>query len=204
MDPDDRELLARWRRGDRQAGGQLIDRHFRSLRRFFRNKVTDPATADELLQRTFLGCVEGVVRFREESTFRTWLFAVAHNTLRDWFRERRRDGQIDFETVSVADLQAGPSSALAHHHEQKRLLEGLRAIPFESQVVLELYYWEQLPAKQIAIVMDMPVGTVRSRIRKAKTELQAQFRKLANTGFARETTVEQLDQWARRIREGWA
>ncbi len=204
MTPDDHELLTQWRDGDRQAGGELIDRHFRALRRFFHNKVTSVNDADDLLQRTFVGCVEGIVRFREDATFRTWLFAVAHNVLRDWFREKQRNTRIEFHTVSAADLAPGPSTALAHHHDQKLLLEALRAIPFESQVVLELYFWEQYPAKQIAVVMDLPIGTVRSRIRKAKQELQAQANHIANTRHACETTLEMLDDWARRIREGWS
>jgi len=70
-------------------------------------------------------------------------------------------------------------------------------------VVLELYYWEQLEAKAISVIMQMPVGTVRSRIRKAKLELQVQARKLAQTGVEAETTIEQMESWARRVREGW-
>ncbi|MGB1274598.1 MAG: RNA polymerase sigma factor [Nannocystaceae bacterium] len=200
----DSELLKRWRDGDRKSGSTLIDRHFRPLRRFFHNKVASESDADDLLQRTFIGCLEGVVRFREDASFRTWMFAVAHNVLRTWFREKRRDACVDFETVSVAELGAGPSTAFAQHREHKLLLEALRRIPFESQVVLELYYWEQLEAKDVSVIMQMPIGTVRSRIRKAKLELQRQARSLAQTGVEADTTIEAMEAWARRVREGWS
>ncbi len=200
---DDRALLQRWREGDREAGGALVDRHFRALRRFFRNKVSSEAEADDLLQRTFIGCVEGIVRFREDAGFRTWMFAVAHNVLRDWFREQRRFGSVAFESASLVDLGAGPSTALAHHRDQKRLLEALRRIPFDSQVVLELYFWEQLEAREIGVVMDMPVGTVRSRIRRAKAELKVAAQSLCGSGVEAETTIENIEEWAKRVREGW-
>jgi DNA-directed RNA polymerase specialized sigma24 family protein len=78
---EDLELLAAWRGGDRDAGGELFDRHFVSIRRFFRSKVGDDY--EELVQRTFTRCVEGQQRFRGEGKFRSYLFAIAANVLRE-------------------------------------------------------------------------------------------------------------------------
>ena len=202
MSASDHELLSAWRGGDRKAGSELFDRHFLSLRRFFRNKVSDESEADELLQRSFMGCVSGVERFREESSFRTWLFAVAHNVLREHLRERARR-PLDFGSVSLAELGPGPSTAFARQREQRLLLEALRALPLESQVLLELYYWEQLPAPELAQIFDVPVGTVRGRIRKAKQLLSVELARISREGEALETTEEQLDDWAKRVREAW-
>ena len=202
MPSGDHELLEAWRGGDRKAGSELFDRHFHALRRFFRNKVSNETEADELMQRTFMGCVQGVARFRGEASFRTWLFGVARNVLREWIRERVRS-PVDFGSQSLADLGAGPSTALAKQREQRALLEALRHIPLESQVVLELYFWEQLQAKELALILEMPVGTVRSRIRKAKDELRVALDALARRGEPLETTHQQLDDWARDVREAW-
>jgi DNA-directed RNA polymerase specialized sigma24 family protein len=84
----DQELLRAWRAGDREAGGTLFERHFAAIRRFFRNKVDHQV--EDLVQRTFTACVEARDRFRGDSSFRTYLFAIAHNVLRDHIRRRRR------------------------------------------------------------------------------------------------------------------
>lgn len=202
MPESDHQLLGAWRGGDRQAGSKLFDRHFRALRRFFRNKVRDESEADELVQRSFMACVSGVERFREEASFRTWLFAVAHNVLREHLRERAKR-PLDFGSESIAALEPGPSTNFARQREHRVLLEGLRALPLESQVMLELYYWEQLPARELGLVFDVPVGTVRGRIRKAKELLSVELARLAREGEVLETTEEQLDDWARRVREAW-
>src|SRR5262245_4038675 len=76
----DDELLAAWRAGDRRAGEQLFDRHFKALTRFFRNKVTEGM--DDLIQQTVLGLLEGKHEFRGEGSFRSFVFGVAYNVLR--------------------------------------------------------------------------------------------------------------------------
>ena len=95
MPPTDLELLEAWRGGDRQAGEALFERHFDAIARFFRNKVDHGI--DDLIQRTFLACVESKDQFRGEASFRTFLFAVAHNVLGKHYRSQRRHGdRIDF------------------------------------------------------------------------------------------------------------
>ena len=198
----DLELLEAWRAGDRTAGSELFDRHYRALRRFFRNKARDETDADELLQRTLVACVESVERFRGDASFRTWLFAVARNVLLESIRAKAR-APVDLGSQSLVDLGTGPSEALAREREQRLLLEALRRIPLESQVMLELYFWEGMQASELAQIFDMPVGTVRSRIRKAKDELRTAVDALAREPGRLETTQEQLEGWARRVREAW-
>lgn len=82
----DVDLLEAWRSGDTKAGGELFDRHFASIHRFFHNKVGDGL--EDLVQQTFLRCTEGVERFRSDSSFRTYLFGVAHNLLREHIRRK--------------------------------------------------------------------------------------------------------------------
>ncbi|PRQ06640.1 RNA polymerase sigma factor [Enhygromyxa salina] len=204
MDMADRDLLVAWRAGDRGAGGQIIDRHYKSLHRFFCNKVGSADEVEELVQRCFMGAVEGLVRFRADASVRTWLFAIARNILRQWIDEQVRKRSREAPAVSsVADLGAGASTLVGKRREQRLLLEALRHIPIESQLILELSYWERLTAKQIGEVLDCPEGTARSRVRKAKQELRGTLDGLARTAGELESTVNGLDDWAKQIRVAW-
>ena len=196
----ERDLLLAWRDGDRAAGSALIRGHAPLIQRFFVNKVTRPEDVEDLAQRTFVACVQGVERFRGDSNFRTWLYAVANNVLREFYRERRRGESLDFGTVTVADAASGPSSVLASSEEQRRLLAGLRRIPIDSQVLLELYYWEELSAPELAEIFEIPVGTVRGRISKAKQSLRAALDAMERTHERPPTTEAALDDWAREVR----
>ncbi len=195
----DADLLERWRGGDRKAGESLFDRHFDAVARFFRNKVDHGI--DDLIQRTFLACVESRDKFRGDSSFRTYVFAVAHNVLGKHFRSKRRHGdKIDFGVTSVHDIAPSPSMVVAKHREQRLLLEALRRIPLDNQVVLELYYWERLPAKDVAEVIGVPEGTARTRIRRAKQLLEQEMGKLAASPDHLQSTLVNLEDWAAGLR----
>ncbi|WP_434424660.1 RNA polymerase sigma factor [Nannocystis pusilla] len=137
----DYDLLSAWREGDRQAGSLLFDRHYDAIRRFFRNKVDE--AAEELVQQTFLACLEGRGRY-EGGSFRASLFVIANRILFKHYQERRLHRQLlNLESVSLIDLGRSPSSAVAARDEQRILVDALRRIPLASQVVLELLYWER-------------------------------------------------------------
>lgn len=196
----DADMLDAWRNGDRSAGEALFERHFDAVARFFRNKVDHGI--DDLIQRTFLACVETKDRFRGDSSFRTYVFAVAHNVLGKHYRsEKRHGGKIDFGVTSVFDLSPSPSVIVAKHREQQVLLQALRKIPLENQVVLELYYWEKLSAREVATVVGVPEGTARTRIRRAKQLLEIEMGKLMGNKELLETTMANLDGWAESLRE---
>lgn len=202
--PTDLELLDAWRKGDLAAGDALFNRHFAAIHRFYRNKVNDDGLED-LVQQTFMALVEGRERFRNDSTFRTYLFGVAHNLLRDHYRAQRKEPEaLDFGKTSAEDAGAGPSTVLGRRREERLLLEALRRIPVDSQTVLELYYWEEMSASQIAEVFKVPEGTVRGRVRRAKQLLRDQIAKLAKSPQELETTVGNLDRWAAGLREQMA
>ncbi len=175
MAVDDAELLEAWAGGDKAAGERLFERHFEAVARFFRNKLAADVAHEDLIQQTFLGCVEARDRFRGEASFRSFLFAIAHRQLAKHWRSRSRD-RLDFQTVSIFDLDASPSAALAQNQEQQRLLLALRRIPIDSQVALELHYWESMTAAEIGEVLGIPLGTAKTRLRRAKQLLEAELR----------------------------
>ncbi len=201
---DDSELLAGWRSGDLRAGEALFDRHIASIHRFFKNKLGDNDAIQDLVQRTFLACVEGRDRFRGDASFRSYLFGIAHNLLCDHFRARQRGRRpIDFEALSAVDLGVGPLTILGQRREHRLLLQALRRIPLRFQVVLELSYWEGMTSFEVARVLGFPAGTARSRLRRARELLGEELAALTSDAALRESTTANLDRWAEELRDGW-
>lgn len=193
----DRDLFDAWCEGDRKAGHALFSRHFASIRRFFANKVDDDV--EELVQRTFTACIEGRERFSRRSSFRTYLFGIARNKLREHFRSRHR-GATPLDDVSVVDMGAGVSTVITERREQRLLLEALRRIPLEHQMLLELYFWENLSASEIGEIFDAPENTVRSRIRRGKQLVGEQLASLTSSARELESTLGNLEGWAESLR----
>jgi RNA polymerase sigma-70 factor (ECF subfamily) len=196
----DKQLLHAWQGGDKQAGVQLFERHYDSIARFFANKVS--GNVDDLIQNTFLACVEGKERFREDSSFRTYLFGIARNLLYQNYRVKRRDGdRFDPATQSAADLGPGAGTMIAKKQEEHLLLQALRHIPLEHQELLELYYWESKRAQDISELLDVPEGTVRTRLRRAKQLLEKALEELADSPDQLERTNSGLEDWAMGLRD---
>jgi RNA polymerase sigma factor (sigma-70 family) len=193
----DADLFERWCGGDERSGSALFDRHFTAVARFFRNKVADEF--EDLVQQTFTACLESRDRFRRDSSFRTYLFAIANNILRNHYRSRRRD-RIDLDEVSVHDLAPGPSTIMGKAREQQLLVESLRRIPIELQVILELYYWEDMTAKAISEVVGDSEYTIRNRLRRGKELLRRQMEAIAGDAALLESTWGGLERWAAELK----
>jgi RNA polymerase sigma factor (sigma-70 family) len=201
MSSTDHELLERWRAGDRSAGDALFERHFTGLFRFFRSKIED-AAAEDLTQATFLACVAGRESFRAESSVRTYLFAIARKQLLMHFRKRTRaDKVLVLDSVSVAELGASPSEKLGASEEQRLLLSALRRIPIDFQIAIELYYWEGLAVAELAEVLEIPEGTVRSRLTRARERLATLMGEIAESPALAQATISGFERWARELRD---
>jgi len=196
----DESLLELWRGGDTRAGNELFQRHFEPVRRFFVNKVDHEA--EELVQKTFTACVAAQARFEGRSSFRTFLFAIAHNILREHFRARSRPGRENIDEHSVVDLGMGPSTAVQGKRERRALLMALRRIPLRFQVVLELYFWERMTGAEIGEALGVPEDTARSRIRRGKELVKAALAKGVVGKAVAESTAGDLEGWAAVVREG--
>ncbi|MCA9687662.1 MAG: sigma-70 family RNA polymerase sigma factor, partial [Myxococcales bacterium] len=176
----------------------LFQRHFEAIERFFANKVD--RDIEELVQETFARCVSASERFEGRASFRTFLFGVAHRVLLESFRRKHHHQPLDLETQSAVDLGAGPSSILAERQEKRVLLEGLRRIPVDLQVVLELHYWEGLTGAELSEILGIPEATAYSRIRRAKQLLDKALRRVAASPAVLRNTASNLDRWAASIR----
>lgn len=199
--PSDFDLLAAWRNGDEHAGNELFHRHFGPVRRFFRNKVSEEA-AEDLIQRTFLACVESRDRFRGDASFRTYLFVIARNELYSHLKRARKEARaFDPAQASIEDTGLSPSRVVARRAEHRLLLEALRHLPVEQQLLLELFYWEGQVGRELAMILDVPEGTVRSRLRLARRALVRSMQRLASSPDVLESTLADLDKWARGLRD---
>jgi RNA polymerase sigma-70 factor (ECF subfamily) len=196
---DDLQLLERWRSGDATAGRDLFRRHFADVYRFFEHKVG--GDADDLAQRTFTAAVASRERFRGQSSFRTYLFAIARNELYTYLRRRPRGEQIDFEETSIAELVTSVGSRFDRAREVELLRAVLRQLPAEQQLLLELHYWHELDAAALAEVFEVPSGTIRVRLLRARRTLRermeghgpAAFAGLAGDGLVDSVTRPELD-----------
>lgn len=196
----DFELLDAWRDGDRSAGSELFARHFAAVYGFFRNKI-EPV-AEDLTQQTFMRCVEVRDDFRGASSFRTYLFVIARSLLFNHLRRRgARDREPDLEVESLQDLEPSPSTLLVVREDHKLLVHALRRLPVSLQVALELYYVQRLRGHELAEVLAIPPGTVRSRIRRGIEQLRANISELAASPQAIRTTLTDLHRWAAAVRD---
>jgi RNA polymerase sigma factor (sigma-70 family) len=180
----DFELLHRWREGEKAAGNELFQRHFESIRRFFRNKA-NVEDAEDLIQRTFLACVESVPKFRGEASFRTYLFTIARRELCHYIRRKVKAGEReepDLTVSSIADYGISPSVVALKMQEQAIIVEAMRRIPIDFQITLELYYWEQLQGPELAEVLGISPTTVRTRLHRAREALRDMLEKLEAPG----------------------
>ena len=197
---NDFELLEAWRGGDEAAGRELFARYFDAVYRFFRNKVDD--AAEDLVQQTFMGLVQGKDRFRGDASFRTYVFMIARKRLYTFLRDRDRNREpLEFHSTSIADLGlVSPSRAVAVRQEQQLLLQALRRLPLEMQVALELFYWEELSVTEIADVLETPVGTVKSRLQRARVRLDEILVQLSESDAALlKSTMDNFEMWAKDL-----
>lgn len=192
----DEELLEAWRAGDGRAGRILVDRHFAAIHRFFVYLV--PVGVEDLVQQTFLACVEGRDRFRGEGSFSGWLFGIAHNIFKRYLRKKR--GETDSSVMTAHDLALEPVSVVLAKEEERLLLKALRRIPLDYQIALQLHFWEGMTGSAIAANLQMPEGTVRNWLRRGRLELARQMEALTSSPAALHSTLDRLEHWAASIR----
>lgn len=193
-----RTLLEAWAQGDRAAGQTLLDRHFDRLFRFFELSV--PGMAEDLIQDTLIAALEGRDRYRGDASFGAFLMGIARNKVYMHWRTRgRRPAQVDIEDVSVEALGASPSSIIARRDDEMRLLVALRKIPLRAQLMLQMHYWDELSGPDLALAFELPEGTVRSRLRRAKQLLRDALSEL-NAGVVM-SDGDDFDRWVSSVRE---
>lgn len=198
MSDDDFGLLDAWAAGDNSAAKALLGKHVGALFRFFDRKIE--GAADDLVQETMLGCLRGRLQFRRETGFRGYLFGIARNVLFDHLRARHRAAvPFDPEASSLDDVGPRPSEHIAAKREHRLLLDALRRLPIETQVLLELYHWQELSGPEIAQIYGLGEKAIRSRLHRAKAALHDAMTELAETPELLASSVADFEAWARGL-----
>ena len=201
--PDDLTLLSQWRNGDDAAGATLVTRYFPRLMRFFRNKVHTVEDAKDLVGETMLACTRGRAEIHGEDV-RKYVFGVAMNKLREYYRKRvkRAREEADFSELCVADFDTpgSPATVLARKREVQLLARALRRLPLDQQIVVELSHFEGHRAPAIAELLDVPVQTVYTRLRRGKQRLHEIISAMSDDPDLVQSTLVGIETWAVQIR----
>ncbi len=177
----DETLLQAWCDGDAGAGEELLRRAFPRLYRFFFNKVGDDV--GELVQQTLTACVEHRDKLSAAVSFEAYLLSMARNKLYDHLRRRGRSRELVGDSMpSVRDLGTSIVSLMGRQAREAAVLRALQALPVDLQVVIELHYWSELTTREIADVIEVPVGTVKSRLRRAREHFEVLLREEGAVG----------------------
>lgn len=196
-------LLRKWAKGDARAGDRLLRLNLDALHRFFINKVAEQDVPD-LIQVTMLECTKAVGTFQGNSKVRTWLLGIGHNVLLHHYRWRGRKGdKIDPQSDSTFDVvdTSRMSSLLASRREQEMVVDALRRIPIDQQVILELAYWEGLTGEDCGVVLGLTLPNVRGRLRRAKDSLRAALKTGSGTSSEKDSVSERLGEWITGIHQ---
>lgn len=197
----DADLLRAWQAGHQAAGKAIFDRHGASIARFFHNKVSESDLSD-LIHDTFFECLRCPSRFRGESSFRVYLFGIAANVWRNYCRKRQGPrNHAPLSSTSREDGGRSPSELMAVCEEQRILLAALRRLDMESQLLLELHYWERLSQREMGEVLKVPDSTVKNRLHKARKLLTKAIEEIATSPQMLKSTLTNLDDWVEEQRQ---
>ncbi len=153
-------LVLRAQTGDLDALGELLVAVQPALRGYVRVLARDNARADDVLQETYLIAVRKLRTLRDAALFRPWLFRIA---TREAYRGRRIEElplEEALETSTIDDL----ARQLVLKEERSRIREAVLRLPDRAREAVTLHYFHEMPFDQIAAVLDIPVGTVKSRV----------------------------------------
>ena len=168
-DSFDEQLVTAAKAGDKIAYGRLVKLHQSSLRGFLR-KLTkqDFALADDLAQDAFMQGYRQIESFKQQSSFRTWISSIAYNRFLQYLRKNKRRKELIDSTVNIEEPLNNSSQDI--QIDVERALNHLR---LEERTAILLNHSQGMSHKEIAIIMHMPLGTVKSHITRGRETLKS-------------------------------
>ncbi len=173
----DRELVKRVQNGDKSAFDLLVLKYQHKIIKLVSRFVREPSDALDVTQDSFIKAYRALPNFRGDSAFYTWLYRIASNTAKNFLVSQRRrlgDVGIDSEEMMSREEEFGlndvatPENILAKDEVQHTVFETIENLPDDLRTALTLREFDGLSYEEIAEVMECPVGTVRSRIFRAR------------------------------------
>jgi RNA polymerase sigma-70 factor (ECF subfamily) len=169
MGPSDRELIERFRAGRRDAFTELMARNERRIYNLAYRMLGGAEDARDATQDAFLSCYKNLAGFRGEAEFSTWMHRIAVNACYDLLRRRRQTVSLDEEPAEGAAVAVPDHAdrAVAAADVQRALM----TLPAEFRAVLIMHELQDLPLEEIAATLEIPVGTVKSRLHRGRAGL---------------------------------
>jgi RNA polymerase sigma-70 factor, ECF subfamily len=178
-EPTDEQLLTDYRQGDKASFARLMERYQRELYHFLVRFLGDRAAAEDIFQETFLQVHQSAAAFDTSRRFRPWLFTIAANKARDLIRSQARRPTNPLQASINADEESGefidlmqaasalPDEPMQREELQNQVQRTVQSMPEHLREILLLSYFHQFPYKQIGDILDIPLGTVKSRLHAA-------------------------------------
>ena len=174
-------LISRARGGDREAFGALVEQYRDNVYRLAYRMCGNAYDADEAAQEAFVAAWRALSNFRGDAKFSTWLYRLTTNAAIDVMRREKRHQTVgDGEMVDLADDADSPQETVERTEQQEAVQKALATLSEEYREVLLLRYMEELDYAEIAEVLQLPSGTVKSRINRAKAALKTALLKSGN------------------------
>jgi RNA polymerase sigma-70 factor (ECF subfamily) len=187
----DRQLVARAQRGDKRAFELLVEKYQRKLARLLSRFIRDPAEVEDVTQEAFIKAYRALPAFRGDSAFYTWLYRIGINTAKNYLMAmgRRAPTSTEVEAEEAEGFEEGeqlrdintPESVLLSNEIARTVNATIESLPEELRRAIQMREIEGMSYEDIAQAMDCPIGTVRSRIFRAREAIAEQLRPLLGT-----------------------
>ena len=187
----DRQLVTRAQNGDKQAFGLLVEKYQRKLARLLSRFIRDPAEVEDVTQEAFIKAYRALPAFRGDSAFYTWLYRIGINTAKNYLMAmgRRAPTSTEVEAEEAEGFEEGeqlrdintPESVLLSNEIAETVNSTIEQLPEELRTAIQMREIEGMSYEDIARAMDCPIGTVRSRIFRAREAIAEQLRPLLGT-----------------------
>jgi RNA polymerase sigma-70 factor (ECF subfamily) len=187
----DQELVERAQRGDKLAFGLLVEKYQRKLGRLLSRMIRDQAEVEDVVQEAFIKAYRALPNFRNESAFYTWLYRIGINTAKNYLvaMGRRPRTVPEIEVEDAENFEDGgelrttdtPETELMSKQVAQTVNDTVAALPEELRTAITLREIEGLSYEEIATLMGCPIGTVRSRIFRARETIAEKLRPLLDT-----------------------
>jgi RNA polymerase sigma-70 factor, ECF subfamily len=187
----DRQLVERAQRGDKRAFELLVEKYQRKLARLLSRFIRDPAEVEDVTQEAFIKAYRALPAFRGDSAFYTWLYRIGINTAKNYLMAmgRRAPTSTEVEADEAEGFEEGeqlrdintPESVLLSNEIAATVNATIEQLPEELRTAIQLREIEGMSYEDIARVMECPIGTVRSRIFRAREAIAEQLRPLLGT-----------------------
>ena len=166
------ELITQAQRGDRNAFGELVRMHAQGVTNVIYRMCGDVQIAEEAAQETFIQAWLHLSSYRPQTSLRNWLYRIAVNAAKDILRKEKRILPHAIEDLPLTDSRPGPEALLFQSERTALVQKAILSLPDASRAVLILREYEEMSYHEIADTLDIPVGTVMSRLNYARKILK--------------------------------